>query len=69
MTMPFGRHKGLELTELPLDYLEWLAGRHLHGWLRAAVDQEVKRRQFNAAAEGKEEKEKTESDIDNGVPW
>jgi hypothetical protein len=25
MKMPFGKHKGRELTEIPPDYLEWIA--------------------------------------------
>ena len=25
MRMPFGKHKGRELTEIPPDYLEWVA--------------------------------------------
>jgi exodeoxyribonuclease X len=27
--MPFGKHKGLKMGEVPLDYLEWLSGTNL----------------------------------------
>jgi exodeoxyribonuclease X len=27
--MPFGKHKGLKIGEVPLDYLEWLSGTNL----------------------------------------
>jgi uncharacterized protein (DUF3820 family) len=41
MTMPFGRHKGLEIEELPDDYLRWLATRDLYGELHEAVLSEL----------------------------
>ena len=27
--MPFGKHKGLKMAEVPMDYLEWLSGTDL----------------------------------------
>jgi hypothetical protein len=27
--MPFGKHKGLKMGDVPLDYLEWLSGTNL----------------------------------------
>ena len=27
--MPFGKHKGLKMVEVPVDYLEWLSGTDL----------------------------------------
>ncbi len=27
--MPFGKHKGLKMAEVPKDYLQWLAGTEL----------------------------------------
>jgi len=43
--MPFGRHKGRRLSELPDDYLEWLqALDDLREPLRAAVADEAQRR-------------------------
>ena len=27
--MPFGKHKGMKMGEVPLDYLEWLSGTNL----------------------------------------
>ena len=44
MIMPFGKYRGLDLSDLPLDYLQWLAGRELHPPLRGAVDAELARR-------------------------
>ena len=35
--MPFGKHKGTLIKELPGDYLKWLSTIQLHGPLRAAV--------------------------------
>lgn len=30
--LPFGKHKGKPLDEVPLNYLDWLAGRDLEEW-------------------------------------
>lgn len=38
--MPFGRHKGVLVGELPDEYLDWLHARELREPLRAAVLQE-----------------------------
>jgi hypothetical protein len=44
--MPFGKHKGENVADLPDDYLEWLHGLDdLHGKLRRAVDAEWNYRQ------------------------
>jgi hypothetical protein len=42
MKMPFGRYKGVELADLPLDYLGWLRGigDDLREPLRSAVEKE-----------------------------
>ena len=37
--MPFGKHKGLKIEEVPLDYLQWLAGTDLEEDLRFTVEQ------------------------------
>lgn len=38
MKMPFGKHKGKELTEIPKGYLHWLRSQDwLNGWLKNAV--------------------------------
>lgn len=44
MRMPFGRHKGQELSEVPWDYLEWLESIDLRPHLRAEVEAEKRRR-------------------------
>jgi uncharacterized protein (DUF3820 family) len=39
MKMPFGKHKGKELTEIPKKYLQWLRQQDwLGGWLAQGVD-------------------------------
>lgn len=37
--MPFGKHKGLKMEEVPLDYLQWLAGTDLEEDLRYTIEQ------------------------------
>src|SRR5262245_27845599 len=45
MTMPFGRHKGWPLPDLPDSYVQWLFDCDwIHEPLRSAVDQEWMRR-------------------------
>jgi uncharacterized protein (DUF3820 family) len=44
--MPFGKHKGRPLHDLPGEYLHWLAGRELSGWLADAVAAELTRRRL-----------------------
>ena len=43
-SMPFGKFKGTRLADVPLDYLEWLAGRELREPLCSAVREELRRR-------------------------
>jgi hypothetical protein len=42
--MPFGRHRGELLTNLPDEYVEWLRSLDLHDPLRSAIEAEAKRR-------------------------
>ena len=37
--MPFGKHKGLKMEEVPVDYLQWLAGTELEEDLRYTIEQ------------------------------
>jgi len=47
MTMPFGKHHGLDTADLPDDYLMWLARRcELYGGLRSAVRRELRMRGY-----------------------
>lgn len=39
MKMPFGKHKGKEISLVPKPYLRWLRQQGLDGWLAGAVDQ------------------------------
>jgi hypothetical protein len=45
--MPFGRHRGRPLTDLPLDYLSWLVGIAREP-LCSAVHAEIERRERGA---------------------
>jgi exodeoxyribonuclease X len=36
--MPFGKHKGLKMEEVPLDYLQWLAGTDLEEDLSYTIE-------------------------------
>jgi uncharacterized protein (DUF3820 family) len=39
MRMPFGKHAGVELTEVPRQYLRWLRRQEwLGGWLAKEID-------------------------------
>jgi hypothetical protein len=43
--MPFGKHRGKQLSELPAGYLAWLLTLpDLNAWLRQALEQEAVRR-------------------------
>jgi hypothetical protein len=44
MKMPFGRHCGRPLDELPDDYLDWLTSISLREPLKTHVQREVRRR-------------------------
>lgn len=51
--MPFGKHKGMLLIDIPSDYLLWLRRAcDLDGWLRAAVENEMDRRTCGRRATG-----------------
>jgi DNA polymerase III epsilon subunit-like protein len=41
--MPFGKHRGLKMEEVPTDYLKWLATTDLDADLRYTVDHYLKR--------------------------
>lgn len=39
MKMPFGKYKGLDLEEIPLEYIDWLINLdNLHGQLKEEVE-------------------------------
>jgi hypothetical protein len=46
MQMPFGKHRGSDLRDLPDSYLEWLLGLdNLRSFLRRALEAEAYRRE------------------------
>jgi len=50
MRMPFGKHRGEELSQIPADYLEWLLSlSDLRNSLRQAVAHELGQRQTEEA--------------------
>ena len=51
VTMPFGKHRGTAVADLPADYLEWLATCEIRNTdLRAAVDAEIRTRKTQTTA-------------------
>lgn len=47
MKMPFGKHQGRYVSEIPLQYLEWIASREIKlAALRRAIDAEIQRRGY-----------------------
>ena len=51
MRMPFGKHRGYELSELPDGYLKWLSTLELHDPLKRALDDEIHTRISRDAAQ------------------
>ncbi len=49
MTLPFGRHKGRDISAVPLEYLLWLRNQTwLSDYLKITIDSELEvRRQFD----------------------
>lgn len=53
MLMPFGKYKGRELTEIPADYLYWLASLpDLRAPLKLALAAELRRREPSSSLLG-----------------
>jgi len=45
LVMPFGKHKGIKIKELPDDYLAWISGlKNLKPILSEAIKKEITRR-------------------------
>lgn len=54
--MPFGSHKGEFLSEVPIDYLNWIADTNtviLDEYLRTLIGDEIKRRDSARPGAGK----------------
>jgi len=47
MKVPFGKYRGIELGEVPDDYLLWLLTIKLRDRLRSAVAKEIRRRHLD----------------------
>ncbi len=50
MRIPFGKHKGFSLCDLPEDYLNWLLTIEIREPLRSAIRAEADARRLNAEA-------------------
>jgi hypothetical protein len=62
-TMPFGKHKGLEMSEVPEDYLRWLwRNVRLTGHLRDEIREELTRRSGYCDEEERYRRGSSESD-------
>lgn len=61
--MPFGKYRGVEIEDLPSDYLDWLTTIDLHGRLKQAVMNECRMR-FQGEAEEKESPARPPSQFD-----
>jgi Putative quorum-sensing-regulated virulence factor len=45
MVLPFGKYRGLDVTDAPTQYLQWLADQDwLRNSLRSAIEDELERR-------------------------
>ncbi len=49
--MPFGKHRGELLGNVPTDYLEWVREIATTDWLRRAIRGELNRREFRQMIE------------------
>ncbi len=52
--MPFGKHRGQHIADVPSDYLQWAYhnATALHGWQRALIGQELERRSGRGRGDG-----------------
>jgi uncharacterized protein (DUF3820 family) len=54
MTLPFGKHKGEDLRDVPLDYLKWIESQDwLKDEMREEVQFEINRRSGDRPGMGK----------------
>ena len=60
--MPFGKHKGLELCDVPDNYLDWLLSIDLRPRLRRQVESEVQARRFSGRSVDEPEDEPDEEE-------
>ena len=55
MKMPFGKHKGEELSEIPVDYLAWIEENYnLSDELREGINEEIKFRNDPRTSKGRD---------------
>ena len=60
MKMPFGKYKGEEVSDIPLDYLKWVEENvSLTPDLRSEINFEVKRSEGSVTSMGRERKKIT----------
>jgi len=53
MTMEFGKYKGEDLTDVPLQYIKWLEQQNITDDLRAELNTEIKRRESEVTSRGR----------------
>lgn len=56
--MPFGKHRGSLMKDIPTGYLQWVEGQTKTKWLRDAVTQELAVRSGKQAASKPKPKQK-----------
>lgn len=78
--MPFGKYKGIEVKNLPKDYISWLSGIELNGPLKKYVNEVVESKSYQEyldhsnnlevqAEEERMESEKLERDYINDIKF
>jgi Putative quorum-sensing-regulated virulence factor len=70
MQMPFGKHRGEELEDLPEDYIHWLVTEFdgLRPYLRQRLEEELQKREEEDRARRQQRKNQSRASTSNGGP-
>src|SRR5262245_6045280 len=68
MFMPFGKYKGYDLRDIPLDYLDWLLNKDLYGRLHEEVERERDERHARQERE-RQQRERQERQARGEYAW